>query len=152
MFARHFLIPQNNSNAALNGLLIEASNEQLKLTATDGHCLAQVCSQQYRLDQAQTWLLPRRAVFELKKIIETGTDQEIFIGLCDNQLVFSGSAFNFYSISTGINYNFNKFRLNFFYQYRGGKKYTNYKDHWKNLNIVQKGFAHGVGMCLGINF
>lgn len=92
-----FLIPQNNSNAALNGLLIEASNEQLKLTATDGHCLAQVCSQQYRLDQAQTWLLPRRAVFELKKIIETGTDQEIFIGLCDNQLVFSGSAFNFFS-------------------------------------------------------
>ena len=64
----------------------------------------------------------------------------------------SGSAFNFYSISTGINYNFNKFRLNFFYQYRGGKKYTNYKDHWKNLNIVQKGFAHGFGMCLGINF
>ncbi len=92
-----FLIPQNNSNAALNGLLIEASREQLKLTATDGHCLAQVCNQQYRLDQAQTWLLPRRAVFELKKIIETGADQEIFIGLCDNQLVFSGSAFNFFS-------------------------------------------------------
>jgi len=92
-----FLIPQNNSNAALNGLLIEASCAELKLTATDGHCLAQVCSKEYHLDQAQTWLLPRRAVFELKKIIETGTDAEIFIGLCDNQLVFSGSAFNFFS-------------------------------------------------------
>jgi DNA polymerase-3 subunit beta len=92
-----FLIPQNNSNAALNGLLIEASREQLKLTATDGHCLAQVCNQQYHLDQAKTWLLPRRAVFELKKIIETGEDQEIFIGLCDNQLVFSGMSFNFFS-------------------------------------------------------
>jgi len=92
-----FLIPQNNSNPALNGLLIEASRDQLKLTATDGHCLAQVCSEQYRLDQAQNWLLPRRAVFELKKIVETGTDQEIFMGLCDNQLVFSGSAFNFFS-------------------------------------------------------
>jgi len=92
-----FLIPQNNSNPALNGLLIEASRTQLKLTATDGHCLAQVCSQQYRLDQDQTWLLPRRAVFELKKIVEASCDQEIFIGLCDNQLVFSGSSFNFFS-------------------------------------------------------
>lgn len=92
-----FLIPQNNSNAALNGLLIEASASELKLTATDGHCLAQVRSPQYRLEQAQTWLLPRRAVFELKKIIEASGDHEIFIGLCDNQLVFSGSAFNFFS-------------------------------------------------------
>ena len=92
-----FLIPQNNSNPALNGLLIEASREQLKLTATDGHCLAQVCNQQYRLEQAQTWLLPRRAVFELKKIIEASGDQEVFIGLCDNQLVFSGASFNSFS-------------------------------------------------------
>lgn len=92
-----FLIPQNNANPALNGLLIEASPQQLKLTATDGHCLAQVSNEQYRLDQAQTWLLPRRAVFELKKIIETGNEREIFIGLCDNQLVFSGGAFNFFS-------------------------------------------------------
>lgn len=92
-----FLIPQNNSNAALNGLLIEACENELKFTATDGHCLAQVCNTQYQLDQPQTWLLPRRAVFELKKIIETGSDQEIFIGLCDNQLVFSGAAFNFFS-------------------------------------------------------
>jgi DNA polymerase-3 subunit beta len=92
-----FLIPQNNANPALNGLLIEASPQQLRLTATDGHCLAQVSNEQYQLDNSQTWLLPRRAVFELKKIIETGNEREIFIGLCDNQLVFSGIAFNFFS-------------------------------------------------------
>ena len=92
-----FLIPQNNSNPALNGLLIEASGEQLKFTATDGHCLAQVSNKQYKLDTPQTWLLPRRAVFELKKIIEASNDDQVFIGLCDNQLVFSGKSFNFFS-------------------------------------------------------
>jgi hypothetical protein len=79
--------------------------------------------------------------FQVKKNFDLSKTEQI-----------SGSAFNFYSISTGINYSFNKFRLGFFYQYREGKKYTNYLDHWKNLSIVQKGFAHGVGMCLGINF
>lgn len=92
-----FLIPQNNSNPALNGLLIEASEDQLKFTATDGHCLAQVTSNQYKLAKPQTWLLPRRAVFELKKIIEASNDEQVFIGLCDNQLVFSGTSFNFFS-------------------------------------------------------
>jgi DNA polymerase-3 subunit beta len=92
-----FLIPQNNSNPALNGLLIEASTDQLKFTATDGHCLAQVTSKKYQLAKSQTWLLPRRAVFELKKIIEASGDDQVFIGLCDNQLVFSGTSFNFFS-------------------------------------------------------
>lgn len=92
-----FLIPQNNANPALNGLLIEAGPEQLKLTATDGHCLAQVSNQRYNLEQSQTWLLPKRAVFELKKIIEANVDEQIFLGLCDNQLVFSGATFNFFS-------------------------------------------------------
>ena len=40
-----FLIPQNNSNPALNGLLLEVSNKEFKMTATDGHCLVQVISQ-----------------------------------------------------------------------------------------------------------
>lgn len=92
-----FLIPQNNSHQALNGLLIEANENQLKFTATDGHCLAQVTSNQYQLAVPQTWLLPRRAVFELKKIVEAGGDDQILIGTCDNQLVFSGSSFNFFS-------------------------------------------------------
>jgi DNA polymerase-3 subunit beta len=92
-----FLIPQNNSNPALNGLLCELNDQELKMTATDGHCLAQVRSPKYKLETSRTWLLPRRAVFELKKILETTQETAMFLGVCGNQLVFSGGSFNFFS-------------------------------------------------------
>ncbi len=92
-----FLIPQNNANPALNGLLFEISNASLKMTTTDGHCLAQVHSDKYTLEEPKTWLLPRRAVFEIKKILEGLTEQSLFIGVCGNQLVVSGESFNFFT-------------------------------------------------------
>lgn len=92
-----FLIPQNNANPALNGLLIEITSEEMTLTATDGHCLAQVKTPQYKLEKNASWLLPRRAVFEIKKLLETSEDKHIFLGICNNQLVFSGELFNFFT-------------------------------------------------------
>ncbi len=92
-----FLIPQNNANPALNGLLFEISNKQLTMTATDGHCLAQVYSDKYTLEESKTWLLPRRAVFEVKKILDGFHEQSVFIGTCGNQLVVSGESFNFFT-------------------------------------------------------
>jgi DNA polymerase-3 subunit beta len=92
-----FLIPQNNSNPALNGLYLEIAPSGLKMTTTDGHCLAQVSTSQYRLDQSKKWLLPRRAIFEVKKLLEGAESSTIFFGLCGNQLVFSGESFNFFT-------------------------------------------------------
>ena len=92
-----FLIPQNNANPALNGLLLEILPDLFKMTTTDGHCLAQVCSTHYTLDKPQTWLLPRRAVFEVKKILEGSDEKTVFIGTCSNQLVISGESFNFFT-------------------------------------------------------
>jgi DNA polymerase-3 subunit beta len=92
-----FLIPQHNANPALNGLLLELSPQQLMMTATDGHCLAQVRSSKYTLDQHHKWLLPRRAVFEIKKIVENAGTPTVFLGMCGNQLVFSGESFNFFT-------------------------------------------------------
>ncbi|OGB97124.1 DNA polymerase III subunit beta [candidate division TM6 bacterium RIFCSPHIGHO2_12_FULL_36_22] len=92
-----FLIPQNNANQALNGLFLEMDEKGLKMTATDGHCLVQVKSSEYTLPEPKSWLLPRRAIFELKKIIENTDDKTIFVGLCGNQLVFSGESFNFFT-------------------------------------------------------
>lgn len=91
-----FVVPQNNANSALNGLLLSIGPKGLKMTATDGHCLAQATSDAYKLDQERTWLLPRRAIFELKRLIETGVEQPLFIGMCNNQLVFSGESFNLF--------------------------------------------------------
>lgn len=92
-----FLIPQNNANPSLNGLLFEIDNEQLKLTATDGHCLAQIKSTKYTLETAHKWLLPRRAIIEIKKILEVCEEKTTFVGVCGNQLVFSGESFNFFT-------------------------------------------------------
>lgn len=92
-----FLIPQNNANPALNGLYLEISTSDMKMTTTDGHCLAQVSTTTYKLDTAQKWLLPRRAIFEVKKLLEAIPNTPIFLGLCGNQLVFSGESFNFFT-------------------------------------------------------
>ena len=92
-----FLIPQNNSNSALNGLFIEVDNQELKMTATNGHCLAQAKTSQYTLEKPASWLIPKRAVFELKKIIEVSGQESVFIGTCGNQLVFSNDSFNFFT-------------------------------------------------------
>lgn len=92
-----FLIPQNNANSSLNGLLLEISESEMKMTASDGHCLAQVQTADYTLEESRKWLLPRRAVFEVKKILESSNDATIFLGLCGNQLVLSGESFNFFT-------------------------------------------------------
>lgn len=92
-----FLIPQNNANPSLNGLLLEISAQGLTMTTTDGHCLAQVSSSKYTLDENKQWLLPRRAIFEIKKIVENGPEAPVFVGICSNQLVFSGERFNFFT-------------------------------------------------------
>jgi len=98
MFSKvSFLIPQNNANPALNGLYWEIDASGLKMTATDGHCLVQTKSSKYSLDEEKSWLLPRRAILEVKKILESSEDKMVFVGLCGNQLVFSGESFNFFT-------------------------------------------------------
>ncbi len=92
-----FLIPQSNANPALNGLFLEVSDKDFKMTTTDGHCLAQVASSKYTLAEAKKWLLPRRAVFEIKKLLEATQDANVFLGVCGNQLVVSGGSFNFFT-------------------------------------------------------
>lgn len=92
-----FLIPQNNANPALNGLYLEINKEHVTMTTTDGHCLAQIQSTKYTLEQPHQWLLPRRAILELKKIIEVSGQEQVFLGTCGNQLVFSGETFNFFT-------------------------------------------------------
>jgi DNA polymerase-3 subunit beta len=92
-----FLIPQNNANPALNGLYLEINKENFIMTTTDGHCLAQIQSTKYTLEHPHQWLVPRRAVLELKKILESSQQEHVFLGTCGNQLVFSGETFNFFT-------------------------------------------------------
>jgi DNA polymerase-3 subunit beta len=92
-----FLIPQNNANAALNGMLLEIDSTHLSMVATDGHCLAKIVSSKYTLPEEKKWLMPKRAVLEVKKLLESNTSGNVFLGTCGNQLVFSGKNFNFFT-------------------------------------------------------
>jgi DNA polymerase-3 subunit beta len=92
-----FLIPQNNANNALNGMLLEFDATSMSMVATDGHSLARITTSQYMLAEEKKWLMPKRAVMELKKLLETHTSDNVFLGTCGNQLVFSGKNFNFFT-------------------------------------------------------
>ena len=92
-----FIIPQNNANNALNGMLFEIGNEKLSMVATDGYSLARVETATYTLPEQHSWLIPKRAVMEIRKLTESNPSATIFIGACGNQLVFSGEHFNFFT-------------------------------------------------------
>lgn len=92
-----FLIPQNNVTMALNGLFLEVDSSGIKMTTTDGHCLSQISSSEYSLEDPKQWLIPRRAIFEIKKLLESSPSEYTFVGVCNNQLVFSSETFNFFT-------------------------------------------------------
>jgi len=92
-----FLIPQNNTNAALNGMLLEINQNEMAAVATDGHSLARVTTTKHVLNEEKKWLMPKRAVLELKKLLEAYPEDKVFLGVCGNQLVFSGKNFNFFT-------------------------------------------------------
>jgi len=91
------IIPQQHVNSVLAGLSWEIGPKGIVLTATDGHCLAQTKSAQYTLAEYSQWIIPRRAVIELQKIIELTKERILFIGVCGKQVVFSGELFNFFT-------------------------------------------------------
>lgn len=92
-----FLIPQNNANQALNGMLLEINAQGMSLVTTDGHCLAYITTKNLTLSEEKKWLLPKRAILELKKLLEASQGDKVFLGVCGNQLVFSGKNFNFFT-------------------------------------------------------
>ena len=92
-----FVVPSNNANAALNGMLFECDDKGVTMVATDGHCLARMQSNSYTLAEPKKWLLPKRAVMELKKILDGTDSEQVFVGVCGSQLVFSGAHFNFFT-------------------------------------------------------
>lgn len=91
------IIPSNNANPALNGLLIQFDKTGLCLVATDGHSLARLKTDKYKLAESKEWVIPKKAVSELKKTLDLSSPERIFLGTCSGQLVFSGGNFNFFT-------------------------------------------------------
>jgi DNA polymerase-3 subunit beta len=100
------LIPSSNPNSAINCLLLDFDPTGLDVVSTDGHSLALVRNPNFSLSEARSWTLPKKSVLELKKVVDsflqssfsTGIlSQELFLGLCKGQIVFSGPNFNFFT-------------------------------------------------------
>lgn len=98
------LIPQSNPNPAINCLLLDFDTEGLNVVATDGHSLSRVRNTSLSLSEPKSWTLPKKAVAELKKVVESFLDSstsqensELFLGTCKGQIVFSGPNFNFFT-------------------------------------------------------
>jgi len=77
-----FAISSDETRVSLNGILIEGTGDgELRLVATDGHRLAMIARPVEGAQQGPGAILPRKAVVQLRKILEAeGDDIELIIG------------------------------------------------------------------------
>lgn len=85
-----FAVAQQDIRYYLNGLLLLTDGQQLISVGTDGHRLAYIAA---GLDKAQTRqevILPRKAVFELSKLLES-SEEPVTLEYLQNKVRFSFS-------------------------------------------------------------
>jgi DNA polymerase-3 subunit beta len=70
-----FAVSADETRVNLNGIHIEgADGNRLRMVATDGHRLAMITRPADRVDIAKAVTIPRKAVMELRKVLETGDE------------------------------------------------------------------------------
>ncbi|MFP6775244.1 MAG: DNA polymerase III subunit beta [PS1 clade bacterium] len=80
-----FSMGNQDIRAYLNGLYFEVDNTGIVIVATDGHRLAiGEITQQNKLNNKKTVILPRKAVLELTKILNKNEKNEVSLHLSDN--------------------------------------------------------------------
>ncbi|MDE2388129.1 MAG: DNA polymerase III subunit beta [Betaproteobacteria bacterium] len=86
-----FAVAQQDIRYYLNGLLLLTDGKQLISVGTDGHRLAYIAAALDNAQKKQEVILPRKAVFELSKLLED-SDELVSIGYFQNKVrfIFSG--------------------------------------------------------------
>jgi DNA polymerase-3 subunit beta len=75
-----FAVSADETRANLNGIYVECAEPgRLRMVATDGHRLAMVTRSVERADLPQGMILARKAVMELRKVIEGGAEEPVVI-------------------------------------------------------------------------
>jgi DNA polymerase-3 subunit beta len=70
-----FAVSGDETRVNLNGIHLERDEDnRLRLIATDGHRLAMVTRAADRVDLSKAVTIPRKAVMELRKVLESGAD------------------------------------------------------------------------------
>ena len=93
-----FAMAQQDVRYYLNGMLIEISNGQLRVVATDGHRLA-MCSQSIEVsDETSTQvIIPRKGVLELSRLLSGDGDEEVSAVIGTNHIRVTSEKFTFTS-------------------------------------------------------
>ncbi len=70
-----FAVSGDETRTNLNGLFLQSTEQgQLRMVATDGHRLAMITRKIEGADLARGVIIPRKAVLELRKVLESGDD------------------------------------------------------------------------------
>ncbi len=85
-----FAVAQQDIRYYLNGLLLLTDGKQLISVGTDGHRLAYITTALDQTQKKQEVILPRKAVFELSKLLED-SEEPVNIGYFQNKVRFSFS-------------------------------------------------------------
>jgi DNA polymerase-3 subunit beta len=92
----HFAISHDHTRYALNGVLLEVTtiegeggNQVCRMVSTDGHRLALIESSSARGNtEERSIIVPRKAVVELKKILDEGEGEGINVDFSKNHVFF----------------------------------------------------------------
>lgn len=85
-----FAVAQQDIRYYLNGLLLLTDGQQLISVGTDGHRLAYIATALNTTQQRQEIILPRKAVFELSKLLEDN-EEPVTLEYLQNKVRFSFS-------------------------------------------------------------
>jgi DNA polymerase-3 subunit beta len=101
-----FSVGENDSRYILNGLLIniqsQGSKQTIRFVGTDGHRLAAIEREEFeqlfpkKKDIDFQAVIPRKAIFEMKKLIEKG-EEDVILSLAKNQILFKKGDLTLYS-------------------------------------------------------
>lgn len=102
-----FSVGENDSRYILNGLLIniqsQGSKQTIRFVGTDGHRLAAIEREEFeqlspkeKEDRDFQVVVPRKAIFEMKKLIEEG-EEDVVLSLAKNQILFKKGDLTLYS-------------------------------------------------------
>lgn len=82
-----FAVSTDETRFNLSGVLLEVpSSEELRMVATDGHRLALVSRAVAGAQSAHSITLPRKGLQELRRLLETGVDEEVEIVVSPREL------------------------------------------------------------------
>jgi DNA polymerase III subunit beta len=80
----YFAMPQQDVRVYLNGLLLEVDTQQITMVATDGHRMAICKLHRDQIFPFQRFLLPRKSVQEMLRLLNNIADEEISIAAGKN--------------------------------------------------------------------